>query len=344
MKTKIVIDVLGGDNAPHAILDAVLLAARQDAELEFLLIGDEAYIKPRIDKAGIAGRCEIIHTTEFISNDEPPTAVRTKTNSSIALAMDALRKREDLSGFVSAGSTGAILAGAVLKLGRIPGVSRPALSPLFPTVDPKKKVMVVDVGANVDCRPEHLLHFAVMGNEYMKTLGVENPRIALVNVGTEDKKGNELTAGTFPLLKEANLNFVGNMECKDAFSANYDILVCDGFAGNVLLKTAEGTFKMVSTRIKLAIKSGFFSSLGGLLIKGKMKKMKREVGEDAVGGSVLLGTRRPVIKAHGSSTAYPFCNAITLCAKVAKDDLSGRIEKAIAANASATQNETAQQA
>ncbi|MCL2569713.1 MAG: phosphate acyltransferase PlsX [Firmicutes bacterium] len=327
---KVIVDILGGDNAPHAMLDGVVLAARKDPDMHFVLIGDEVIIRPKIDEAGIALRCEIIHTMESISNNEPPTNVKSKPNSSIALGMMALRKRDDVSAFVSAGSTGAVLAGAVLMVGRIPGVSRPGLCPLFPTLDPNKKVLVIDIGANMDCRPEHLLHFAIMGNEYMKSIGVENPRVALVNVGTEDKKGNELTSATFPLLKDADINFVGNMEAKDAFSGKYDVLVCDGFVGNVLLKTAEGAMKLVSQRIKAEIKSGFISSLGGLLIKSKMKKMKAELGEDSVGGSVFIGAKKPVVKAHGSSNAVAFSNAIALAHNAGKGDLSEKIEQAIA--------------
>ncbi|MCL2756182.1 MAG: phosphate acyltransferase PlsX [Firmicutes bacterium] len=329
---KIIIDILGGDNAPHAILDGVVMAAKKDKQLQFLLIGDETQIKERATKEGFVDRVEIIHTTESISNNEPPTNVRVKTNSSIALAVENLRKREDCGAFVSAGSTGAVLAGSVLRVGRIPGVSRPALCPLFPTKTPGKNVIVVDVGANVDCRPEHLFHFAIMGSEYMKSMGIPNPRVALVNVGVEDKKGNELTAGAFQLLKQSDLNFVGNMEARDAFSGDYDVLVCDGFVGNVLLKTAEGAMKLVGARLKGALKSGPISILGALLVKGKLKKMSAELGEEAAGGAIFIGAKKTVVKAHGSSEAHAFANAIHLANRAMQSDMTENIEKAIARN------------
>jgi len=327
---KIIIDTLGGDNAPHAILDAVAQAGTKDKSLHFLLIGDEAMIKDKT--ANFSDRVEIIHTLESISNDEPPTSIRTKTNSSIALGVENLRKRDDCGAFVSAGSTGAVLAGAVLRVGRIPGVSRPALCPLFPTQIMGKSTMVIDVGANVDCRPEHLLHFAIMGSEYMKSTGIESPRVALVNVGTEDKKGNELTTATFELLKQSDLNFVGNMEARDAFSGDYDVLVCDGFVGNVLLKTAEGAMKLVGARLKKSLKSGIISTFGALMVKGKLKKMSRELGEEAAGGAIFIGAKKTVVKAHGSSNAHAFCNAILLASRAMQSDLSESIEKAIARN------------
>jgi len=333
---KIIIDTLGGDNAPHAILDGIIQSANKNKDLQFLLIGDETLIK--FKTATISDRVEVIHTTETISNDEPPTSVRTKTNSSIALGVENLRKRDDCGAFVSAGSTGAVLAGAVLRVGRIPGVSRPALCPLFPTQIPGKSTMVIDVGANVDCRPEHLFHFAIMGSEYMKSTGIENPRVALVNVGTEDKKGNELTTATFELLKQSDLNFVGNMEARDAFSGNYDVLVCDGFVGNVLLKTAEGAMKLVGARLKKSLKSGPISILGALMVKGKLKKMSRELGEEAAGGAIFIGTRKTVIKAHGSSGARAFCNAILLASRAMDSDLSTSIENAIARNTTQEKN------
>ncbi|MCL2846426.1 MAG: phosphate acyltransferase PlsX [Firmicutes bacterium] len=329
---KIVIDILGGDNAPNAQLEGAILAAARNTDLHFILIGDESIIKPRVEEAGIIRRCEIIHTTENISCDEAPTVVRTKTNSSIALGMEALRKRDDAAAFVSSGSTGAVLAGAVMRVGRIPGVSRPALCPLLPTKKPGVKTMVVDVGANVDCRPEHLLHFAIMGSEFMRARGVENPRVALVNVGVEDKKGNELTAATFELLKQTDLNFVGNMECKDAFSGDYDVLICDGFVGNVLLKTAEGSMKMLMTMMREKMTSNFITKMGALLVKKKLKELKAELSDEEVGGSVFIGAKKPIVKAHGSSNAIAFSNAILVAARAVELDINTRIEAAIARN------------
>jgi len=329
---KIVIDILGGDNAPHAMLDGVAMAANRDVTLQFVLIGDEQVITPKIRETAISSRCEIIHSTENISNEDAATSVKSRPESSIALGMNALRKREDVGAFVSAGSTGAVLAGAVLMVGRIPGVSRPAIAPLFPTVKKGRQVLVLDCGANMDCRAEHLLHFAIMGSEYMKSLGVPKPRVALVNVGVEDKKGNELTTEAFKLLKQTDLNFVGNMEARDVPSGDYDVLVCDGFVGNVLLKTAEGTMKMMSAKIKEKLKQGFFSACGGLLIKKKMKELRKEIGEESVGGSIFLGVKKPVVKAHGNSNSAAFCNAIMLASRTLRVDLEEKIGEAIESN------------
>jgi glycerol-3-phosphate acyltransferase PlsX len=309
------------------------MAAKLDSGLDFVLVGDEAVIKPRVEQEGISERVEIIHTTDCISNNEEPTIIRSRPNSSIVLAANALKKRDDCVAFVSAGSTGAVLASAIFIVGRITGVGRPGLCPLFPTSDPNVKTMIIDVGANVDCKAEHLLHFAIMGSEYMKSLGVTNPRVALVNIGTEDKKGNELTAATFELLKDSDLNFVGNMEAKDMYSGNYDVLVCDGFVGNVLLKSSEATFKFLSAKIKKAITSGPISTIGALLINGKMKKMKKELSPDNTGGSLFLGARKPVVKAHGSSNAVAFCNAIFVARRAVQNDVNAKIEAAIARNA-----------
>ena len=329
---KIIIDVLGGDNAPIAILDGVGMAAKADTNLRFVLVGDEAIIKAKLQEHAISSRAEIIHTTEVLTNDDAPTAVRTRPNTSIALCLEALKTREDITALVSAGSTGAVLAGSVLKLGRIPGVSRPALCPIFPTLNPKVKTMVADIGANMDCRPEHLLHFALMANEYMKSVGVANPRVALLNVGTEDKKGNELTHAAFELLKKSDLNFVGNMEAREAFSGDYDVLVCDGFVGNILLKTAEGAFRMLMTKVKSAMTSSRAAKMGAILCKKQLMQIKAELSEEATGGSLFLGTTKPVIKAHGNSNATAFCNAILLARGTGNSNLPQAIADAIARN------------
>jgi len=198
---------------------------------------------------------------------------------------------------------------------------------MLPTKD-GKGVLLIDVGANMDCKPVNLVHFALMGDVYMKVLGRENPRVALVNVGVEDTKGNELTHQTFDLLKKTSLNFVGNMEARDAFSGKYDILVCDGFVGNIMLKTLEGTGSLFSFKLKEAMR-GVGGLLGKLLLARRLLKMKRNLSEDAVGGSIFIGVKKPVIKAHGSSNANAFCNAILLAANAGKLDLGEKIQVAV---------------
>jgi len=313
---KIIIDMLGGD-MPERNLQAVEAALKIDPTLQFVLVGDVA-----------SERFEVIKSTDSIGNDEAPTVVRTRKDSSISLGAYALRDRDDCGAFVSAGATGAVLTAATLIVGRIPGVMRPALCPLFPTLRDDVKTMVIDVGANMDCKPEYLLQFAIMGSEYMKTKGVTNPRVGLVNVGIEDKKGNELTQVTFKLLSENNLNFVGNMEANTALSGDYDVLVCDGFVGNVLLKTAEGTMKMLMTKIKQSFMSSLKAKIGAMLAKGQLRKLK-SLGAEAVGGSIFIGTKKPVVKAHGSSSVDAIVNAIFVARDAMNSELSMKIEQAL---------------
>ena len=336
---KVILDVLGGDNGAASTLQGAILALKKDAALNLVLVGDEAEIKKTIN--GFDGRVEIIHTTTNIGmNEHPAQAIRTKANSSICLGMDALRTREDCTAFVSAGSTGAVLTGAFMKVGRIAGVSRPALAPILPVIKEKKTcptagVMVLDVGANMDCKPQNLVHFAIMADRYMRAKGIPNPRIGLLSVGTEDEKGNELTLEAFKMLRalstaqsDSPLNFLGNMEARDTFSGKYDIVVTDGFAGNVLLKTLEGTGRLFSHELKRAI-SGVSVILGKLILAGRLLKMKKQLGEDATGGAIFLGIKKPVIKAHGNSNATAICNAILVGAAAGDMNLSNEIEEAI---------------
>jgi len=331
---KVIVDALGGDNAPHAVIEGAMMALKRDPDLQLVLVGDEAVIKASL-KGPAAQRVEIIHTTESITcHDQPTVAIRTKPNSSIVLGQTALKTREDCGAFVSAGSTGAVLTGAFMKVGRIEGVSRPALCPMLPTKD-GRGVMVLDVGANMDCKPINLVHFALMADVYMRMTGRENPRIGLLNVGTEDEKGNELALGTFKLLKQLSdpvdasvLNFLGNVEAREVTSGDYDIIVCDGFVGNVLLKTLEGTGKLFSHKLKQTL-CGPVGLLGKIILGKRLLKMKRELGEDAEGGAIFIGVKKPVVKAHGSSGPAAFCSAILYAANAADVDLEEKIKAAI---------------
>ena len=324
---KVILDVLGGDNGAESTIKGALLALEKNKDLHLVLVGDKPLDNPRVEN---------IHTAVNIGmNEHPTSAIRTKPDSSIVLGFDALRTRDDCTAFVSAGSTGAVLTGAFMKLGRIPGVSRPALCPILPTVD-GKGVMVIDCGANMDCKAVNLVHFAVMADIYMKHCGVQSPRIALLNVGTEDEKGNELTHETFEILKKLPLNFLGNMEARDAFSGKYDIIVTDGFAGNVLLKTLEGTGKLFSHELKKAI-SGPAVLLGKLIIGRRLINMKKRLSEDATGGAIFLGVKKPVIKAHGNSGPVAICNAILYAATAGEMNLGAEIEKIIRETEAITQ-------
>lgn len=329
---KIALDILGGDYAPHEPLSGAVKALKKNTSLELVLVGDRAIIEPAI--AGkYEDRVEIIHTTDSISNEDQPTvAIRKQPNSSMVLGLSALRERDDIAAFVSAGCTGALLTGAFMKIGRIEGVSRPALCPFLPNMK-GGRTMLIDCGANVDCKPQNLAHFALMGTAYLNSLGVKNPRVGLVSVGTEDAKGNEQTLATFPLLKslseKGKINFVGNMEARDAFSGDYDILVCDGFVGNVLLKTAEGAFKLLTAKIKRICKTSARGMMGGLLLNGKMKKMKRSVSDEAVGGTIFIGVKKTVVKAHGNSKRIAIANAINVALDASQADLSQHIRDAL---------------
>ena len=336
---KVIVDTFGGDKAPDSMLQGAFLAMQQDNDFEVIFVGDKDVLEQKLSLYStplymeLKKRVEILHASENIDCSESPvTAIKNKPNSSIVLGCEALRKRADCGAFVSAGSTGAILTGAVLKVGRILGVSRPALCPMLCTKT--GKVMVIDVGANMDCKVINLVHFALMGSIYMRALGIPNPRVALVNVGTEETKGNELTHAVYEILEKLKdrkkINFVGNMEARDAFSGDYDVLVCDGFVGNVLLKTTEGTLSFTMSKVKGAMR-GFPGVLGKLILAPKLLKMKRELSEETVGGSIFLGANKPVVKAHGNSSANAFCNAVLVGARAARLNLGEQIKEAVAA-------------
>lgn len=329
---KVVVDIFGGDYSPEEIVKGCALALNSNPDLSIVMVGDEDIIDSQIAENNIdKSRVEIVDAKQVISNDEAPTvAVRTKKDSTIVKAFDNLRTREDLAGFVSAGSTGAVLTGAFLKLGRTSGVSRPALCPILPTVN-GGIVGIVDCGANVDCKPINLVHFAVMGNAYLKSVyGIDNPRVALLSVGVEDHKGNELTKEVFHMLKDMpEINFVGNMEARDLLSGEYDLIVCDGFAGNVLLKSTEGAVLGLLKIMKTSIKSHFASKMGALLMKKTFKELKGTMDFNNKGGSVLLGCKKIVVKCHGASKAKSIQCGIEQVVDAYKADVCGIIEQAV---------------
>lgn len=310
---KIVVDIFGGDNAPDEIIGGCMLALAAHRDLSVVMCGDEDVIKQKLMRFSDIGRIEIMHAKEVITNDDAPTeAIRSKKNSSLVVALDRLKSDPDCIGIVSAGSTGAVLTGAFLKIGRIKGILRPALAPLLPTLQ-GKEALLVDCGANVDCKPQMLVQFAYMGCAYMESVkSIENPRVGLLSNGTEDKKGNELTKEAFSLLKaEKALNFAGNMEARDILSGDYDVIVADGFWGNIALKSVEGAAAMVMKSLKKEIMSGFWSKIGALFMRKAFRRLKNTMDYNKKGGAPFLGVEKLVIKAHGSSKAESIAGAIS---------------------------------
>ena len=304
---KIVIDCYGADYSPDELVKGAITSVNLIDDLEIILTGKQDEIQKVIDEIGYKGnKLSIVDSPEVISCNESPTmAIRRKTTSSLVAALNILKNDPEVIGMISAGSTGAVLAGGLFTIGRMEGVKRPALAPFLPTVK-GGQTLLIDCGANVDCKPEYLKQFAIMGSIYVKAmLGIENPRVALISNGVEDHKGNEQIHETFELLKNTpEINFVGNMEAREMFSGNYDVLVADGFTGNVALKSAEGTSNAFMDILKQEIKGGGIrAKLGYLFMKKALKGLKRRLNYTEVGGSPFLGIEKILIKSHGSSKA-----------------------------------------
>ncbi len=329
---KVVVDIMGGDYAPDEIIHGCVKALNERQGFDVVMFGDKARIEKKLTEYSVkADRIEIVHTEEVITNDDvPTTAVKTKKDSSLVKASVRVKEDPECAGLVSAGSTGAVLTAATLLIGRVKGVVRPALAPLLPTLG-GGNVILVDCGANVDCKPNMLVGFARMGKAYSEALlSVENPRIGLLSNGTEDKKGNELTHETFTLLKEdPSFNFLGNMEAREILSGNYDVVVADGFYGNVALKSAEGTALMLMKLIKEKINSSFSSKLGGALIRKKMYEIKSIMDFNEKGGAPFLGVKKPVVKAHGASKANSICGSIYQVLDMCEADFVGKLSEAL---------------
>ena len=310
---KIVLDVYGGDNSPAEVLKGALQALEQNQDFTLVLVGKEDVINTFIDENNVdKTRVEVVDAPDVITNDDTPTeAVRTKIESSIVKAFDYMNGDTNAKAFVSAGSTGAVLTGAVLLLKRIRGINRPALSPLLPTVT-GKNVLLIDCGANVEPKALNIVQFAQMGSAYMKCVfGIDNPRVTLLSNGTEDKKGNSLNKEAFPMLKECGVNFLGNMEAREILSGVADVVVCDGYSGNIALKACEGTALTMFSLIKDGIYAGGLrAKIGYLFLKPVFKQIKLKMDYNDNGGAVLLGLEKIVVKSHGSSKAKAICNSI----------------------------------
>ena len=330
---KIIVDCFGGDRSPRAQVEGSLAALAKNPDLYLILTGDETLLKAELEgKEYDASRLEIVHAPEVIGCDEKPTdAIRLKRNSSMIKAMIMLRDEDDIAGMVSCGSTGALVTGALVRLGRIPGVIRPAFCPLLPTMS-GGIVGICDSGANVTVTAAHLRQFAIMASLYMENVyGVSAPRTALLNVGKEAEKGDDIRQETYKLLGETEcVNFVGNMESRDLLSGSYDVVVADGFSGNVLVKTTEGTALELLKKIKKDIYSRTLYKMGALLMKRMFKEEKEFMNYQNYGGSVLLGIEKVVVKGHGSSNATAVEKCIEQAWKMTVSNLSGKIETEIA--------------
>ena len=330
---KILVDCFGGDHCPEAPVEGALRALKANPELHIGLLGDESVLKAQLEgKDYDASRIEIIHAPEVIGCDEKPTdVVRLKRDSSMMKGIILLRDNDDVAALVSIGSTGALVTGALVRLGRIPGVIRPAFCPLLPSMD-GGLVGICDSGANVEVTSAHLRQFAIMASLYMENVyGVKSPRVALLNVGLEAEKGDTVRQEAYPLLRQTEgLNFVGNMESRDLLSGKYDVVVADGFSGNVLVKTTEGTALELLKKIKKDIYSCSLYKMGALLMKRMFKEEKEFMNYQNYGGSVLLGTSKVVVKGHGSSNAVAVEKCIEQAYRMEVSGLSAQIEKEIA--------------
>lgn len=339
---RIYVDAMGGDNAPQAPVAGALEALEKNRELELVLAGPEKTVSQTVDSVfqteeqkKLLNQVTIVDCPEVITNEEAPVmAVRHKKQSAIVDGMLKLRDGE-VDAFVSAGSTGAVLAGGMFRLGRLHGVERPALAPLLP--NGKDFFLLIDCGANVDCRPEYLHQFAQMGTAYMQTMrGVANPRVGLVNNGAEAEKGCALTKAAYEILSaDDKLNFVGNVEAREITHDSADVIVCDGFVGNVILKFMEGVSGTLMGMIKREMLADTRSKIGALLAKPAFRRVKKSMDYSEVGGAPLLGVGGNVVKAHGSCNAHAFACAIYQAEKMVTGDVVGKIEKQLVCTAHA---------
>jgi len=313
---RIALDAMGGDHAPAEIIRGAL-SASGSGDIQIVLVGNEKVLKS-IKKASTF---EIVHASEVIGMHESPvSSVKQKKDSSINVALNLLKEKK-VDAVISAGNTGALIASALFKLGRIEAVERPAIATVFPTMN-GGKVLLLDMGANVDCKPKNLLQFAQMGSQYAgHVMHVKNPRIGLLNIGEETEKGNELTADTYPLLKESGLNFIGHIEGGDILTGKTDVVVCDGFIGNIILKFGESATSMVFKLIKKEMLRNPVSMLGATLLLPALLGIKKKIDYDEFGAALILGLNGIVFKAHGRAKAKAIKNAIKSCAESVKENI-----------------------
>ncbi len=325
---KVVVDAMGGDNAPEEIVKGAVEAVNRQEDIFVYLTGRKADIEGELQKYTFPKeRVEIVHAEEVIETAEPPVmAIRKKKDSSIVVGMNMV-KRGEADAFVSSGSSGAILVGGQLIVGRIKGIERPPLAPLIPTKD--GVALLIDCGANVDARPSHLVQFAKMGSVYMEhVVGVKNPRVGIVNIGAEEEKGNALVKETFPLLKECgDINFIGSVEARDIPAGVCDVIVCEAFVGNVILKLYEGVGATLIHKVKEGMLGSLRSKIGALLVKPALKETLKSFDASQYGGAPLLGLNGLVVKSHGSSKALEIKNSIVQCVQFKQQKINEKIKE-----------------
>ena len=330
---KVALDAMGGDHAPKEIIKGAVDAVNENPILKVFVVGPEQVIESELKSYTYdSKRLEIVNATEVIETAEPPVmAIRKKKDSSIVKAMTMVKNNE-CDAFVSAGSSGAILVGGQVIVGRIKGVERPPLAPLIPTKDGVS--LLIDCGANVDARPSFLVQFAKMGSVYMENIvGVKNPRVAIVNIGAEEEKGNTLVKETYPLLKNCpDINFIGSIEARDIPKGEADVIVCDAFVGNVILKLYEGVGATLIAKVKDGMMTSLRSKIGALLVKPALKSTLKTFDASEYGGAPLLGLKGLVVKTHGSSKAGEIKNTLKQCITFKEQNINEKIKQVIASD------------
>lgn len=345
----VALDAMGGDNAPAEIIkgavDALLATGKEDLQITF--VGDETAVKAELEKLRAdkerkgfdESRISIVHTTEVIETGEPPVnAIRTKKDSSIVVALKMVKEGK-ADAFVSSGSTGAVLVGGQVIVGKLKGVKRTPLAPIIPTV--RGGALLIDCGANVDARPEYLVQYAHMGSIYMENvMGVKNPAVGILNIGAEEEKGNALVKETYPLLKaESGINFIGSVEAGDMIAGKADVIVCDAFSGNIALKTYEATGSMLLGMLKSTLTSTTKNKLGAALVYPSLKEKLKKFDASQYGGAPMLGLKGLVVKSHGSATAKEIRNAVIQCMDFSKQNIAGKIAASFTKEADAQKEE-----
>jgi glycerol-3-phosphate acyltransferase PlsX len=326
---RVALDAMGGDRAPKVIVEGAIQALEEYQDLEIILVGDEKRVKKELAKYRIKGLpLSIVHASQIVEMDELPTAaLRKKKDSSIMVATRLMKERK-AQAIVSAGNTGAAMVATKVVLGTLEGIERPAIATLMPHIHGVS--ILTDVGANVDCKPQHLLQFAIMGNTYAKEiLGIEKPKVGLLSVGKERIKGNELTRVTYDLLEKTSLNFIGNVEGRDIFNGSVDVIVCDGFIGNVALKTAESLAETIQGMLKKEIKKNLLRKLGALFSVGAYRALKKRIDYSEYGGAPLLGINGVGIITHGGASALAIKNTLRVAGEFINHKVNARIVEAI---------------
>ena len=327
---RVAVDAMGGDNAPGEIVKGAVEAVQAEKDIKVFLVGRQDAVNAELAKYTYdKKKIEVVHAEEVIELAEPPVnAIRKKKQSSLVIGMNMI-KHQEADAIVTAGSTGATLVGGQVLVGRIKGIERPPLAPLVPTE--KGVSLLIDCGANVDARPSHLVQFAQIGSIYMENIvGIKNPRVAILNIGAEEEKGNQLVKETFPLLKECpGINFIGSIEAREIPHGGADVIVCEAFAGNIVLKLYEGVAATLLSKVKEGLMSSLRSKIGALLIKPALKQTLKSFDASQYGGAPLLGLNGLVVKTHGSAKAIDVKNSILQCVTFKQQDINGKIKEHI---------------